>query len=457
MSFNKMKIHLNNRVWASFILLLGGGLLSALTASAQDTLHLSLAQVIRQGLDSSKTLHISTAKVDEAISHWQQTKDAAFPDIKASFTGSEAFILTRTLQIKGLMREPMQLPADNTLYLGNLGINEAIFAGNQMRYARQSADLLHRIAVLNVENDSEDVKADLIESYINLYKIDENQKILVQELQDIQGRLDEVIQFKDHGLATDNDVLRFKLQKAKAELTQIDLDNNRIVANYALCILLGLPEGTYIQVDSTLYNPSGIPSLPELIDKAITERKEIGIDNYQNDLSLINIKKVKDERLPTLGAGITGYYINPNSQFFPPENSFLVPVTVGLNLSWHISTLYTSRHKIAAAKIQHRELQIARDETVDKIKVEVNKQYYEYLQSLKKVDVLQTAVAQAKENDRIMELKYQNQLATTTDRIDAQTMLYQSLVNLSIAQAEITTAYYQLLRATGALNATSVL
>lgn len=457
MSYNKEKIQFKNRFWVTLLFLLGGGLFPSVTLHAQDTVHLSMTQVIRRGLDSSKTLHISTAKVDEALSQWQQAKDAALPDIRASFTGSEAFILTRTLQIEGLMRQPMQLPATNTLYLGNLGINEAIFGGNQMRYAKQSADLLHKIAVLNVENDSEDVKYNLIESYVNLYKIDENQKILAQELQDVQGRLDEVIQFKNQGLATDNDVLRFKLQKAKVVLSQLDLDNNRAVANYALCILLGIPEGVYIRGDSVLNNPIQLPPLSDLIGRAMRDRKEIGIYNYQNDLSAISIKKIKDERLPTLGAGITGYYLNPNSQFLPPENSFLVPVTVGLNLSWHISNLYTSKHKIAAAKIQQNQIQIARDAAVDKIKIDVNKQYYDYLQSLKKIEVLQTAVAQAKENDRIMELKYQNQLATTTDRIDAQTMLYQSLVNLSIARADATTSYYQLLRATGTLNSKSIL
>lgn len=456
MCYNKKKIKIKSRFLAAVLFLLGGSLFCSGGLFAQDTLHLSLSEVVRRGLDSSKTLHISTAKVDAAITQWQQARDAALPDIKASLTGSEAFILTRTLQIEGLMRQPMQLPAQNTLYLGNLGINEAIFAGNQLRYAKQSAALLHKVAVLNVQNDSEDVKFNLIESYINLYKIDENQKILAQELQDVQGRLDEVIQFKNQGLATDNDVLRFKLQKAKVELTQIDLDNNRAVANYALCILLGLPEGSFIQVDSVSGNPGEIGSLADLIDRALVDRKEIGVFNYQNQLSAINIKKLKDERLPTLGAGITGYYLNPNSQFIPPANSFLVPVTVGLNLSWHISNLYTSKHKIAAAKIQQNEVQIARDATVDKVKIDVNKQYYSYLQSLKKIEVLQTAVAQARENDRIMELKYQNQLATTTDRIDAQTMLYQSLVNLSIAQADVTTSYYQLLRATGTLNTTSI-
>lgn len=424
----------------------------SLSANAQDTLHIGLRQAIQQGLDSSKTLHISQSEIDAAMARFKQTRDARLPDIKAGFTGSEAFIFTRTFQMKGLMKEPMTLPDKATMYMGTLTANQAIFAGNQLRLASESAALLHKIAQLNTECDSEQVTFNVIDAYITLFKIDESLKITEQELLDIQGRLDETIQFKDQGLATDNDVLRFKLQKAKAELSQIDLENSRAVANYALCIMLGQPDGVFLKVDSIYNQQNDVPALNDLMSKALLERKEINVYQYKSQLSDLNIKKINGEKLPTLGLGITGYYINPNSQFFPPQNSFIVPAMVGLNLSWHISSLYTSKHKIAEAKIQQSEVKIAQQATIDQVKIDVNKQYHDYLQSLKKIQVLHTAVEQAQENDRIMELKYKNQLATTTDRIDAQTMLYQSLTNLSIARAEAVTAYYQLLRATGILN-----
>lgn len=446
------KRHQHLKPLAFSIALLFALAFSMTPALAQDTLHISLQQAVRQGLDSSKTLHISQSEIDAAMARFQQARDARLPDIKAGFTGSEAFIFTRTFQVKGLMKEPLTLPDKATMYMGTLSANQAIFAGNQLRLASQSAALLHKIAQLNTESDSEQVTFDVIDAYITLFKIDENLKIMDQELLDIQGRLDETIQFKDQGLATDNDVLRFKLQKARAELSQIDLENSRAVANYALCILLGQPEGLFLKVDSINDQQSELPALNDLMSKALLERKEINVYQYRSQLSDLNIKKINGEKLPTLGVGITGYYINPNSQFFPPQNSFIVPAMVGLNLSWHISSLYTSKHKIAEAKIQRDEVKIAQQATIDQVKIDVNKQYHDYLQSLKKIQVLHTAVEQAQENDRIMELKYKNQLATTTDRIDAQTMLYQSLTNLSIARAEAVTAYYQLLRATGTLN-----
>jgi outer membrane protein TolC len=438
----------------SLIWLLPASLISGISLhaqSVQDSVHISLQQAIQTGLDSSKQLKISQAKIQEALAQYEQTKDRRLPEIKASFMASEAFIPTRTLQIKGLMDKPIKLPATSMISLGTLGINEAIFAGNKMRYAEQSADLLKKIATLNASNDKEDVALSIIQAYINLYKIDENLKIVEQNLADVQGRLDETIKFKSQGLATQNDVLRFQLQKANVELTQIDLQNNRAVANYAMDVLLGLPDNTVLKVDSVVGETTHVPALADLIQQAMQSREDLAVFQYQGQLSDVNIKNIKADKLPTLGAGLTTYYLNPNKQFFPPAHSFLVPVTLGLNLSWNISNLYTTKHKVDEAQVKQQEVQVAESATVDKIKVGVNTDYRAYLQSQQRINVLETAVEQARENDRIMELKYRNQLDTTTDRIDAQTMLYQSLVNLGLAKADAAVAYYQLLRSTGTL------
>ncbi|MBS1763812.1 MAG: TolC family protein, partial [Bacteroidetes bacterium] len=61
----------------------------------------------------------------------------------------------------------------------------------------------------------------------------------------------------------------------------------------------------------------------------------------------------------------------------------------------------------------------------------------------------QNAITQATENERITESKFRNNLATTTDRIDAQTLLYRARLNLELAKSDATRAYYSLLKSTG--------
>lgn len=99
--------------------------------------------------------------------------------------------------------------------------------------------------------------------------------------------------------------------------------------------------------------------------------------------------------------------------------------------------------------MQKTEVELSKLTAMDMVKTEVNQSYQNYLMAQERVNILQTAIAQAQENDRILESQYQNKVATATDRIDAETQLFQQLVNLELAKADATLAYYTLLKSTG--------
>ncbi|MBS1974657.1 MAG: TolC family protein, partial [Bacteroidetes bacterium] len=106
-------------------------------------------------------------------------------------------------------------------------------------------------------------------------------------------------------------------------------------------------------------------------------------------------------------------------------------------------------NKISEARIERRQIDINKDAEVDRVKTEVHQSYMQFHLALNKIKVLQEAIAQATENERVMESKFHNNLATTTDRIDAQTLLYQARISLEIAKNDATIAYYSLLKSTG--------
>jgi outer membrane protein TolC len=69
-----------------------------------------------------------------------------------------------------------------------------------------------------------------------------------------------------------------------------------------------------------------------------------------------------------------------------------------------------------------------------------------------KIKLLQTSIDQASENNNILESKYRSNIASATDKADAQTLLYQAQINLELARADAGLAYYTLLKSTGKLN-----
>ena len=140
--------------------------------------------------------------------------------------------------------------------------------------------------------------------------------------------------------------------------------------------------------------------------------------------------------------------INP----LPKSGNFITPVTVGLTFGWNFSSLWTNKNKVSEARIQRDQVTINQGITADNIRKDVNNSYENYLAALNKIKLLQTSIDQANENNKILESKYKSNIASATDRADAETLLYQAEINLELAKADAGLAYYTLLKSTGKLN-----
>jgi outer membrane protein TolC len=289
----------------------------------------------------------------------------------------------------------------------------------------------------------------VINEYLNFGKILESELIVAQNMQDVESKLEEITKYESQGLATQNDVLRFQLQKSQIQLTEVELENNRKIANYDMNVLLGLPDSTEIILPPMNYKLSENPVFPDLLQQAVTNRRELQDLSYQSKIAEVNVKKIHDQRLPTVAASGGMYYINPTGEVIPTHNNLIAPITLGVGVSWDIGTLYKNKNKENEATLERGELNTARDQAMDDIKQDVHTQFINYQQALEKIKVLQVAVTQAEENERITESKYRNNLVNTTDRIDAQTSLYESRVNLELAKSDATIAYYNILKSTG--------
>lgn len=448
-TLKKTKMKVNNKLAGA----LGFFLLAALSSFAQTgTRTLTLDEAVQLGIQNSKELKRSQYKIDEALARLDQAKDARLPSAKVSFQYLHALMMSRVISIPGVTKDPIKLPFDFPAYMGTLSVSEPIFNGNQFKYARQSADLMVQMSRLDADKDKEDIIWLIIDSYINYNKILQNQLIVAQNMQDIQGKLDEITKYESQGLATKNDVLRYQLQRSQMQLTEIELENNRKIANYNMTILLGIADSTQLILPTPAYKLDEHPVYSELTQTAEANRRELHDLSYQTRIADINIKKLHDQRLPTVAASAGMYYINPTGQVIPTNNNLIAPITLGIGASWDIGTLWMNKNKEKEASLQRQELNTGKDQALDEIHKDLNKNFILYRQSLEKIKVLQDAVTQAEENERITESKFKNNLVNTTDRIDAQTLLYQSRVNLELAKSDATIAYYDMLRATGKIH-----
>jgi len=296
------------------------------------------------------------------------------------------------------------------------------------------------------------VRYAVINTYFALFKLMQSKKVVTQNLESIASQLQQAQKFFAQGIVTKNDVLRFQLQQANVSLTELEIENNRKIITYNLDILLGLADGTEIWIDENDVAVKSVETFNAYLTNALNNRQELKQLDLQNKVADFNIKTIKADQLPTVGVGANLYYINPSGSFIPPANQFIVPVTIGATVSWNVANLWKNKHKVAEATIQQQEIGIRKDLLTDQLKTEINRNYQNYSLAVQKITVLQTSIAQATENDRLLASKYKNNIASVTDRIDAETLLYQAKINLEIAKADAGLAYYTLLKSTGKIS-----
>jgi len=410
---------------------------------------ITLDEALKLGLANSNVVKLSKAKIDQAISQYEQAKDSGLPTGSASYTYDRAQIPANKLDFGSL---DIPLPKDANAYLGIASINETIFGGHKLRYAEQSTQLLAEAARVDAENDKDNVAYDIITQFYTLYKVLQSKKVVEQNLATVDAQIKQSQRFLDQGIVTKNDVLRFQLQRANIELNGIDLETNRKIVNFNLNVLLGLPDNTQLNIDVLNEADRQLDPAANYIDTALSQRAELRSLGIRGKVAETNIKTVSANMLPSVVASGAAYYVDTRLNPLPGSGSYILPIVVGVGINWNFSTLWTNKNKVTEARIQRDEVQLNSAITINNIRREVNQDYQNYAMARDKIKLLQTSIDQATENNNILVSKYKSNVASATDKADAQTLLYQAQINLELAKADAGLAYYTLLKSTGKLN-----
>jgi outer membrane protein len=422
-----------------------------LLVSAQATRKLKLEEAIKLGQEQSKTLKISQSKMAVMNSRYDQLKDQALPNVNLS-AGYARFSDIPAYQIQLSPNTPpvTLFPVILNNYSSRASVSESVFNGFRLKNGLLSEQYLIEASKLDYEKDKSDIIFNIINAYYNLYKVQASKKIIEQSLAQAAERLKEVKNMELHGIAIHNDVLRVELQNSNIELSEIDVTNNLEVANFNFGILCGLPEGTRVEVDSLeLFKAKDLKAFPEYLKVSLEKRSDFRAAELRRKSSEASLKVTKGALFPTLNVGANYYYSNPNPRYIPPADAFHDTWDVGFNLNWNLTSLFSNRHQSDEAKTMILQSTAISEQISDGIRMEVNQDFVNYEQSLRKTDVARRSVSQASENYRTMLSKYNNSTALLSDLLDADVLLLQAKLNLAYSNADTEIAYNHLLKSTG--------
>ena len=432
-------------------------ILVCISVKAQEIKPLTLQDAITLSLKNSHRLKASSARNEQADALVKQAQDNRLPN--ASVSGSylrlahpNIDLKTKALSAGGdTASHKTQFPSVNQAMYGIANISYPIFTGGKIKYGIESAKYLQQATLMDEANDKEGIILNTINAYINLYKAGATVKLVNENLNQSATRDSVFSRLEQNGLLARNDLLKAELQTSNISLSLLDAENNNRIATINMNLLLGLPENTILQTDSTSFeNLVTLKTIAEYEQLALQNRKDLQALSYRQKAAHTGIDIAKADKLPTVV--LTGGYVAAN---IPKVLSITNAINVGIGLKYDIASLWKNKAKTQQAYAREKELMAIEAQLDDDVKLQVNRDYENYLLTVKKIEVYKKAVLQSAENYRITKNKYDNALVNTTDLLDANVLLLQSKINLAVAKADVYLAYNKLLQTTGTLSASA--
>jgi outer membrane protein TolC len=255
-------------------------------------------------------------------------------------------------------------------------------------------------------------------------------KVVAQNIDQISIHLNDIENFFKHGLTTNNEVLKVKVQLSNAELAAIDADNNIQMSMMSLNNLLGLPINTEIELKTIAEaKRTDIPDPDKLVKRALENRSEIKGMEYRIKSTESAIKLARSGWYPQISLMANYYYSRPNQRIFPTKDEFKGTWDLGLNLSFDIWNWRVTSYQTEQTKVSLEQTKLTLGQIQDGIVLEVNQSYLTAIKNLEKIRISEQTVKQAEENMRVTYEKFKSGLVVNSDVIDAEVSLFQSNIN----------------------------
>lgn len=431
------------------IILFGLMMISILYPQTQK---LTLQESIELGLQNSKDLKISQSKLKSSDAKVSEVGSMFLPQLKlmANYTrlsdNVPPFEVTTPfspLPIK--ISDPV---LDN--YNIRLSLQQPLFTGFKLSSSKKAAQYNFNAAESEYSKEMNETALNIHTAFLNYYRTEEVRNLLDKSLGQIKNHLKDTKNFLENGLVTQNDYLKLQVQYSNTKLQLIEAENNLEVARAIFNKTLGLPLESKTEISVGLLSVNNVDyDIEDLIKEAKQNRDELESLAFRLKAAEENINAARSGWFPSVYLTGNYYYSNPNARFQPLTDQWNDTWDVGVTLSWDIWDWGLTSSKTTQAEESAVQTQTSLEKLNDNIEVEVYQSYLNLIKSKEKIDVSKLNLDQASENYRITSEKYNEQLATSTDLIDAEVSELLAANNLTSSLIEYNLATVRLEKAVG--------
>jgi len=423
------------------------------SALSQTVQRLTLEDAIAIGQKKSKTLFISTAKVEAASAKADEAHAGMLPSLK--FAGGYARLSdVPPFEIgpPALPKEVVIAPSPMDSYNARVSIQQPLFTGFKLKSNARAAEYLARASESDRENDNNDLTLNITAAYWSLYQAHETKKFVDENVDRLLAYRKDTENLLKSGLATRNDLLKIEVQLSNARLTQIDAGNDVEVAMMTLNNAIGQPIETEIELassprESALESAGQTPA--GLAEKAFAIRPDLQSIQSRLEASKAGLSATQGNYYPQIFLAANYYYNRPNTRYQPTIDAFKSSWDLGVQVQFDIWNWGTTSSEVEQARALVTQDENLYGQMKDNIVLDVKRYYLAVERAREKIQVAGVGVDQAEENARTTRDKYTSGLATSTELLDADVALLQAHTNYTGALVEQEIAVARLRKSVG--------
>lgn len=340
---------------------------------------------------------------------------------------------------------------DYGTYTFSLEVSQPVFKGFQLLASYQKAALETEYQQASLRQTQLNIIQQVQTAFLAYLKASRN----VASERDAVARLREQLKitraFYEVGLRPRLDVLQAEVDVSEAENLLVQTENTRDTQAALLNTLLGMPAKASVVYVGELKEVPFRRSLEACLETAYRQRPDLSMAARAVAIAQKERMQVQSAYYPQMDAyyGITSSGNTPDLQRAGPHGSRSTQWEVGVRATWNVfqwgNTYFSDQQAgYTVTRVRHEE-ESARLTAGYEVKTSLQKLH----EARKRIALAHTTVRQAREAYEAAVARYQNQVGTNFDVLDASSKLTAAEASLTGACADYLTALSQLYVAMG--------
>jgi len=400
-----------------------------------------LSVAVTSGADTGDTPFTLTRAIEVAVENNSLIKEAienqkaAIEEQKSARAdflpkASAAYSYTRLKDNPYAMlgREQFEV-ADDDQYHWDMTLKQPIFTGFALSTKYQMAKLGIDIKDAEKEQAVLDVVKEVKVAYFNILLAKKFLLVADEAVSQLESHVRDAEKFYEQGMIAYNDLLKPKVALADAVQNRVRAERNVEMAISAFNTVLRMDLNRKTDVEDILDITPSSYDLTSLIKEAMENRPELKALRLALENSDYAIRLARSSHYPEVA--LVGMYEQNGHNPEATENDFgnWHNSSITVQATWTFFEWGKTRAQVNKYRRNKRSLTEKVKGIEDSIKLEVKDTFLNLKVAEKNIHTADKSLAQAKENWRITNLQYQQQMTTSTEVLDARTFLTQAETN----------------------------